>query len=277
MRLDGVLEAFFQSRMRPIKLHVKKPLCLPSFQFGTADVAEVKTAPANCRVAELFLFTDVFASSFLSRFIDQQEAMRHWLLFVSGESSGMRATHALVRKIACPGRDGPELKEWLHDAFTALQTARYSPNGEEERLHEMGVDHGSMTVGDCVVVGEKIFMVGLDEFYVLSMTDSDQKIMRLDDFIEHNAFEKETATEDQSSEPGTSTSSGSSQEIEADSRWHEEAVESEYGTDETEQRHWALYCAPDEHGWSRPKDRRAMRKQLAEERKVFNKRRSSRR
>ena len=134
MRLDGVLEAFFQSRMRPIKLHVKKPLCLPSFQFGTADVAEVKTAPANCRVAELFLFTDVFASSFLSRFIDQQEAMRHWLLFVSGESSGMRATHALVRKIACPGRDGPELKEWLHDAFTALQTARYSPNGEEERL-----------------------------------------------------------------------------------------------------------------------------------------------
>ena len=137
------------------------------------------------------------------------------------------------------------IKVPIHKYFSEPQN--YNPG-----LHEMGVDHGSMTVGDCIVVGEKIFMVGLDEFYVLSMTDSAQKIMRLDDFIERNASEKETATEDQSSEPGTSTSSGSSQEIEADSRWHEEAVESEYGTDETEQRHWALCCAPDEHGWSRP-------------------------
>ena len=110
--------------------------------------------------------------------------MRAWAM--SRPKVGLEATHAPQRTISCPVQGGEAgFVPWLRSVFVALQAWNYSPNGVTRKR---GVDHVSMTVGDIMKIGEKLFVVGLNGFYVISTLDPEANIRRLEETPSENAF-----------------------------------------------------------------------------------------
>ena len=100
-----------------------------------------------------------------------------------------------------------------------------------------------MTLGDFIMLGDTIFMVGLDGYQVLSMKGSEEVTSR-DMFIDRYAsVEKQTEEE-------TGSTSASSQELEVNPTCQEEETERVNTDFEEDARyqshHWALYIAPDD-------------------------------
>jgi len=269
MKMDGILEAYLETDMMPLKTYRRGGLRAPINHFRSANIREIEEAPEGCREADVAFFNDHFFRNYLPSFISNGRAMHQWLAYVMQPKVGVRATHAVARKISCPVKDGPELYEWLHDVFTALQAPRYSPNGEAADMLDAGIDHASMTIGDFVRIGETLYMVGLDGFFVLNLKESDQRVVRLEDhFVRYPELEQQKGPEEEASHPSASSSS---MPIEIDApptlftrEEQEEVVDPVY-----EAHHWQLYTAADSPTWVRPKDKRGLRKKLAEQRIAF--------
>lgn len=271
MKMDGILEAYLETDMMPLKTYRRGGLRAPINHFHSANIREIEEAPEGCREADVAFFNDHFFRNYLPSFISNGRAMHQWLAYVMQPKVGVRATHAVARKISCPVKDGPELYEWLHDVFTALQAPRYSPNGEAADMLDAGIDHASMTIGDFVRIGETLYMVGLDGFFVLSLKESDQRVIRLEDhFVRYPELEQQKGPEEEPSHPSASSSS---MPIEIDGPptlfTREEQEEHEVVDPAYEAYHWQLYNAADSPTWVRPKDKRGLRKKLAEERLAF--------
>ena len=177
MRLDGILEAFCESRKGALTSH-------NGLHHIGADIREVKQVPEGCRQATVFFFRESFFDKYLPGFLLGRGGMRAWAM--SRPKVGLEATHAPQRTISCPVQEGEAgFVPWLRSVFVALQAGNYSPNGVTRKR---GVDHVSMTVGDIIKIGEKLFVVGLDGFYVISTLDDEANIRRLEETPSENAF-----------------------------------------------------------------------------------------
>ena len=257
MRLDGVLEVFYETGTRPLKSHC----CLADIG---ADMNKTKQMPEGCRPATVVYFNDRFFHKHLPGFLLGKAGMQAWVREISRPKAGLQATHARQRNICCPVKEGDsEFVPWLRSVFVALQAGNYSPNGDVAKQQKLGVDHASMTVGDLVKLGERLFVVGLDGFYVVNMQEAEPTLRRLEE-TPPAAVPAETT---EMICPGASSSELVTVEItvsvapappRSNAEAQEAAVKDEY--EEAEM---------DEPGWHRPLDRRAYRAYLQRQRAAF--------
>ena len=267
MRLDGVLEVFYETGTRPLKSHC----CLADIG---ADMNVTKKMPEGCRPATVVYFNDHFFHNHLPGFLLGKAGMQAWVREISGPKAGLQATHAMQRNIYCPVKEGDsEFVPWLRSLFVALQAGNYSPNGDVAKQQKLGVDHASMTVGDLVKLGERLFVVGLDGFYVVNMQEAEPTLRRLEETPLPDALgpllppAAAPAVTTEMGCPGASSSELVTVEITVSvapapprsiAEAQEAAVKDEY--EEAEM---------DEPVWHRPLDRRAYRAYLQRQRAAF--------
>ena len=257
MKMDGLLETFMETNLEPLQKYRRGEHRPPVNVFRSAAIAEIEEAPEGCRIAEVMFFNDSFFRNVLPHFFTDATAMAVWARHISKPKVGISATHSLLRQVSCPAEDGPGMIEWLYDLFVAFQAVRYSPNGEALDCldADVEVDHASMTLGDLVKVGSHAYMIGIDGIYRLQLDDPEPSAVRVEEFFaiqEQQGVHLEEG--DQSTSPtSTSDATGSSAMDESED-------------DEELKRHYAMYMAPDESWWCRPKDRRGLRTELSQRR-----------
>ena len=247
-----------ETNLEPLQQYRRGGHRPPVNAFRSAAIAEIEEAPEGCRIAEVMFFNDSFFRNVLPHFFTDAAAMAVWARQISKPKVGISATHSLLRQVSCPVEDGPGMIEWLYDLFVAFQAVRYSPNGEALDCldADVEVDHASMTLGDLVKVGSHAYMIGIDGIYRLQLDDPEPSAVRVEEFFAIQEQQEGVHLEegDQSTSPtSTSDATGSSAMDESED-------------DEELKRHYAMYMAPDESWWCRPKDRRGLRTELSQRR-----------
>ena len=262
MKMDGLLETFMETNLEPLPKFRRGEHRPPVNVFRSAAIAEIEEAPEGCRTAEVMFFNDLFFRNMLPHFFTDAAAMALWAKEIAKPKVGIARTHSLLRQVACPVEDGPGMIEWLYDLFVAFQAVRYSPNGEALDFldPDVEIDHASMTVGDVVKVGSHTYMIGIDGIHCVQIDDPEPSVVRVEDFFTIQEQQDGVHLEegDQSTSP-TSTSDATGSYTSLDDSEDEEELK----------RHYAMYMAPDESWWCRPKDRRGLRAELSQHRQAM--------
>mmetsp|Transcript_70413 Transcript_70413/g.168645 ORF Transcript_70413/g.168645 Transcript_70413/m.168645 type:complete len:1423 (-) Transcript_70413:98-4366(-) len=173
MRFDGAVETWLEQ------------LCLPpGIARGTTEIMQYERVNDAARLGGMpeklkSVLQDGNGLASIWYFnIDFLE--RIWPLFLQGETPGpmtwrrtlldigrnIETTHVRLGRVHCPvEKRGRARTQWLENLFAALQFPVWSPRGEcSKMVHDRGLSHASMAIGDAVVIGTQIYVVARDGF-----------------------------------------------------------------------------------------------------------------
>lgn len=97
------------------------------------------------------------------------EWFREGICYAKPDPANLAATHVFLTTFEA--QEGQPLDRALEDAFHHFQGEVWSPNGEARGLIEAkGLAHTSMSVGDVILAGGKVFVVAMFGFEALGGT-----------------------------------------------------------------------------------------------------------
>lgn len=102
---------------------------------------------------------------------DPDNGRKYWETALLERSCNIASTHIELGKVDCPkdilstGLENGKRYTWLKALFAALQTSKWSRNGEAKHLlGKRRATHCAMSIGDAVQIGRELYLVSLDGF-----------------------------------------------------------------------------------------------------------------
>lgn len=169
MRFDGAMEAWLEEMPLP-----RDPQRVPRAYEALNDAAaraaparaELSTLQAGNRKATLWYFTLEFLQQLWPLFLQPDgTGLKLWEQALLDRGCTIQSTHIKVGQINYPAKTAKERKDWLKNVFAAMQASKWTPDGEARSfLAERRLTHASMSIGDAIQVGSKLFIAGLAGF-----------------------------------------------------------------------------------------------------------------
>eukprot|EP00746_Dinoflagellata_sp_MGD_P021056 gnl/MRDRNA2_/MRDRNA2_149107_c0_seq1.p1 gnl/MRDRNA2_/MRDRNA2_149107_c0~~gnl/MRDRNA2_/MRDRNA2_149107_c0_seq1.p1 ORF type:complete len:424 (-),score=84.99 gnl/MRDRNA2_/MRDRNA2_149107_c0_seq1:28-1179(-) len=208
LRFDGAMEAWLEELPTPQESEQKMFLPYTELSDAAELYPNLSLLKEGNRRAVVWYFNQNFLLQ-LWPFFFMPNSADVWVKMLIENSCSIDATHNPLGEINCPkGLKGKDLDSWLKQVFAALQTSKWTPNGEARKLlSSRGLSHAAMAVGDVVQVGSQLYAAGLSGFIKVreaplilprrdmgednpdSVEESD------DDFPCHSPFKSERDTE----------------------------------------------------------------------------------
>jgi len=169
LRFDGAMEAWLEEMPLP-----REGCSMPRPYKELSDAA-ARAAPARAdlgilkvgnRKATLWYFTLEFLQQLWPLFLQPDGAgLKLWEQALLDRGCTIQSTHIKVGQINYPAKTAKERKEWLKSVFAAMQASKWTPEGEARSfLADRRITHASMSIGDAIQVGSKLYIAGLSGF-----------------------------------------------------------------------------------------------------------------
>lgn len=215
LRFEGAIEAWLEE----VPLG-RVPLRMPAQYMSLNDAAERKSSSSGAgrgedlsvlragnRRATIWFFTMEFLQQLWPCFLAPDGSGIHiWERALLERSCTIQSTHVEVGRVHVPHGKGKKRMEWLKVLFAALQTSRWTPNGEARTLlAKRRASHASMSIGDAVQVDGQLFVAGLDGFRLMQQSE-----LLLGENLLPTGWTQQGSEEDEeeSEEPEQATASG---------------------------------------------------------------------
>jgi len=170
LRFDGAMEAWLEEMPLP-----RDPHSVPRSYEAVSDAASQKAAQkadlsllaAGNKKATLWYFTLEFLQQLWPLFLQPDGAgLKLWEQALLDRGCTIQSTHIKVGQVNYPcGTNTKSRGKWLTGVFAAMQASKWTPDGEARSLlAEKRLTHASMSIGDAIQVGRKLYVAGLSGF-----------------------------------------------------------------------------------------------------------------
>jgi len=166
MRFDGAMEAWLQEIQIPLG---PQRGVLPYVELN--DAAERYTSlsvlkQGNSR-AVIWYFLPEFLEQFWPYFMPPNSiGIEFWVEVLIEQGATVQSTHVPIGVINSPKSLHHQARNrWLKEIFAAMQTRRWTPNGEAmELLLKCGLTHAGMSIGDMIQIDSDLHVATVNGF-----------------------------------------------------------------------------------------------------------------
>jgi len=176
-RFDGAMEAWLEEL--PLSKNAVQVDPYTSLSEVAARRPELSVLQEGNKLATIWYFNiDFFAKFFPKLFYYSDVHQRQhnpdfsfwvvqWAMLLRDSCMTIEQTHTEVGKVHYPpNQKRREREKWLKSLFSALQTSKWTPNGEARKITQaQKLCHASMSVGDAVQLGGELYFVTLTGFF----------------------------------------------------------------------------------------------------------------
>eukprot|EP00928_Gymnodinium_smaydae_P090259 TRINITY_DN74086_c0_g1_i1.p1 TRINITY_DN74086_c0_g1~~TRINITY_DN74086_c0_g1_i1.p1 ORF type:complete len:520 (+),score=132.45 TRINITY_DN74086_c0_g1_i1:140-1699(+) len=166
LRFDGAIEAWLEE-LPPCRVDGPSRMRRHYTQLNdAAQRPELKILSAGNRRATLWYFTLEFLQQIWPQFLRPDNAgLMMWERALLERNCTIKSTHVDIGRVHCPHTGGKALAAWMKALFAAMQVTEWSPAGEARQfLAHRRASHASMSIGDCIQVGNDLFVVTVHGF-----------------------------------------------------------------------------------------------------------------
>lgn len=164
LRFDGAMEAWLEEL--PVPREMRRRF-IPYTELG--DAAEMYSSLSILKEGNRRAVVWYFNQNFLLQlwpFFFLPNSADVWVKMLIDNQCTITATHIPLGEIHCPkDLKRKALDSWLNEVFAALQTSKWTPDGEARKLlSSKSLTHAAMAVGDVIQVGSQLYAAGLSGF-----------------------------------------------------------------------------------------------------------------
>lgn len=269
MRFDGAMEAWLEE------------IQMPREQQGIVPYAELSDAgkryptlsvlqKGNAR-AVIWYFSPVFLHQFLPHFFSPTNIMLElWVQTMVEERLTVQSTHVPLGVINVPQFVKNRTRNnWLKEVFAAMQTSKWTRNGEAlQLLLARGLSHSAMSIGDMIQLDSDLYVATVNGFVKI-----EEAPLILPEREMMDGREETEVDEDQNEKLEQKSTEEHAPKKSFGQKLHKEKLENEKSQKRKPQKENVQNqaCPKKQEKWNRqkcpPKDRRSLREELQRRRK----------
>lgn len=167
MRFDGAMEAWLEEL--PLPREPRRRFIPYNEVSDAADrfPNDLSVLRSGNRKAVLWYFSPEFLQQLWPLFfLPNTVGLKLWVQMLIDQRCTVQSTHVALGEINAPRNLKAQAKsQWLKSVFQAMQTAKWTPDGEARQLLlKRRLTHAGMSIGDAVQIDNELYMVALSGF-----------------------------------------------------------------------------------------------------------------